>query len=131
MMKTKNKGGRPPMFNAPEEMAEKIDEYFYYIGKDEKPVNHLDDTPTITGLIYYIGFADRKSFYEYEKKEEFTHIIKRSKTIVENWYEKSLMKGNATGSIFALKNMGWRDKPEVEVSGDKEETEFTIVLKRD
>ena len=37
--------------------------------------------------------------------------------IVENGYEMALRENNAAGSIFALKNMGWKDKTEHEMSG--------------
>lgn len=35
--------------------------------------------------------------------------------MVENGYESALRQNNATGSIFALKNMGWKDKTEQDV----------------
>jgi len=32
-------------------------------------------------------------------------------------YEKALQGHSPTGAIFALKNFGWRDKQDVELSG--------------
>ena len=37
--------------------------------------------------------------------------------MVECEYEKRLAGQSPTGAIFALKNMGWKDKSEVEQSG--------------
>lgn len=112
----KKKRGRPPMFATPEELQEKIDEYFelLYVDREEKDTSiHDDNTPTITGLTLFLGFSDRSSFYEYEEKPDFTHTIKRARSRVENWYEKCLLNNSSTGPIFALKNLGWRDKQEV------------------
>jgi len=113
--------GRPPKYNTVEELQEKIDEYFDLIKvpEDEKDITvHNDNTPTITGLVLYLGFCDRASFYDYEKIDEFSHTIKRARLKVENWYEKCVLVGKATGPIFALKNLGWADKKEIEHSGE-------------
>jgi hypothetical protein len=110
--------GRPPMYSTKEELQEKIDEYFVLLYVDDKEkdiIVHNDNTPTITGLVLFLGFSDRKSFYEYEKKSEFTHTIKRARMKIENWYEKCLISAKTpTGSIFALKNLGWDDKQQLE-----------------
>ena len=102
-----NNGGRPPKFALPEELEEKCLSYFEYcIDNTEKP--------TITGLTLYVGFCERKSWDDYAKKDEFVHIVKRAKLTVENSYETSA----TTFDMFALKNMGWKDKTEVELGGD-------------
>lgn len=70
---------------------------------------------TVTGLTLFLGFCSRASLDDYEKRsEEFSYIIKRAKLAVENSYE---MSGLAF-DIFALKNMGWKDKTETEHSGE-------------
>jgi hypothetical protein len=46
----------------------------------------------------------------YAAKKEFLYIVKRAKLTVENSYELS----GTTFDMFALKNMGWKDKTEVE-----------------
>ena len=102
-----NNGGRPPTFATPDALEEKCIDYFKYcIDKEEKP--------TITGLTLYVGFCERKSWDDYAKKQEFLHIVKRAKLTVENSYENSA----TTFDMFALKNMGWSDKTEMEMSGD-------------
>ena len=100
--------GRPPKYETVEELNDKIVEYFEKIKKEK-------DSPTITGLVLHCGFCDRASFYDYEKKPEFTHTIKKARTTLEMVYEKYLLKGNNTaGAIFALKNFGWTDKQQIE-----------------
>jgi hypothetical protein len=99
-----NKGGRPPMYDSPEELATQVNSYFGYCKKS-------DIKATITGLALYLGFCSRQSLEDYVEKEEFTYIIKRAKLAVENSYELS----GQTIDIFALKNMGWKDKSEQEI----------------
>ncbi len=98
-----NVGGRPPHFENAEHLEVKCSEYFLHcIANEEKP--------TITGLTLFVGFSSRSSWDDYEKREGFSYIVKRAKLTVENSYEKS-----ATAfDIFALKNMGWKDRTEVE-----------------
>jgi len=98
-----NKGGRPPHYSNPEDLANRVTEYFEFC--DEKK-----DKATITGLTLFLGFCDRSSLIDYSKNEGFSHIIKAAKTMIENSYEEH----GQTIDIFALKNMGWKDKQEVE-----------------
>lgn len=100
--------GRPPLFETADDLQKAVESYL-----EETPVEKY----TITGLALSLGFESRQSFYDYEERGEFSYIIKRSRLFVENAYELKLSGNNATGSIFALKNMGWKDKTEVEQSG--------------
>ncbi len=112
-----SKVGRPPKYANPEELQVKIDEYFEQdikIELERKPF-----TLTITGLVLYCGFCDRVSFYDYEKRPEFSYTIKRARARIEEHYEKRLQGNNCTGSIFALKNFGWIDKQETEHTFDE------------
>jgi hypothetical protein len=102
------KGGRPRIYETPDELETAIDAYFEGSERDEI---------TITGLALYLGFESRQSLYDYEKDPRFSYIIKRAKLRVEMNYEMRLNSNSCTGAIFALKNMGWRDKTEVEQSG--------------
>lgn len=112
--------GQPRFFETPEELQTKVDEYFelckYEVIKDAVSGEEVmkGDTITISGLALYLGFESRQSFYDYEKLPEFSYIIKKARFKVECSYEKRLDSRNPTGAIFALKNMGWKDKQEVE-----------------
>jgi hypothetical protein len=130
-----NEGGRPPLYNNVNELQKKIDEYFES-GANKKTIIVGEATIelpiyTITGLVYYLGFDSRQSFYDYEKKEEFMYNIKRARLRIEMNYEQNLQFNNATGSIFALKNMGWFDKTEVEHSLNERMKLPDIILKID
>lgn len=117
--------GRPPTFENDKQLQEAIDDYFnngvakrqVVIGKVPNQQVIEIQIPTITGLCYYIGFESRQSFYDYELKPEFTYTVKRARLFIEKEYEEQLTSGNTVGAIFALKNMGWRDKHEIEGSG--------------
>ena len=118
----KHPGGRPPVYNTPEELQKAIDNYFKKGGTDRLFICGSGPNKyevkvtifTITGLCLYCGFESRQSFYDYEKNDEFSYIIKKARLQIESMYEENLQYGNTTGSIFALKNMGWIDKTEVD-----------------
>lgn len=111
--------GKPPIFKDEAQLKRKINQYF----NDHLPSEKTDEETgekyivnpsplTITGLALYLGFESRQSFYDYEKKEEYSYIIKRARLAIESCYEEGLHYKTPTGSIFALKNMGWFDRQE-------------------
>ena len=114
--------GRPPKYKNPKELQIKIDEYFskgctidtVWIKGCETPLQVK--RPTITGLVLYVGFNNRASFYDYEIIPEFTNTIKRARAKIEQHYEELLQKGLGAGAIFALKNFGWIDTPLIDQS---------------
>jgi len=124
---------RPPKYGSPKELQSKIDEFFL----DE------DITKSITGLCYYLGFASRQSFYDMEEKEGFTYTIKKARLRIEMYYEELLLSRAIPGAIFALKNLGWSDRQEIDhtskgerlspisVTVDKSETAKTLKKLRD
>lgn len=136
--------GRTPIYTDPEELASKLLDYFTWIqgefeikeglrtftsGKGDNQVTTSEtyeykfwirspEEPTMTGLAIYLGFESRQSLYDYAKKDGFSYPIKRALLEVENNYEKGLWSDKVTGVLFALKNMGWTDKQEVEQKTD-------------
>lgn len=103
-------GGRPLIYDNPTELAAQCEAYFA-----ECETNGYK--PIITGLTLFLGFADKTTLYDYRDRPEFSHPIKRAITRIEAAYETNLQGTTPTGSIFALKNMGWKDKTEAEVYG--------------
>lgn len=103
--------GQPRKYKTPEELEQAVDKYFEITPEARQ---------TITGIALYLGFVSRQSFYDYEELEGYSYIIKKARLMVENSYEQTLRSKDipATGSIFALKNMGWRDRQEVENTHD-------------
>lgn len=114
-------------YHDPAKLKEKIDEYFTNC-PHKKTVTHgfkreTVSVPTISGLALYLGFADKKSLYDYEKNPRFTEVIKYARTRIENIYEMGLHSPNVIGSIFALKNFGWQDTQHI-----KQEVEETLYV---
>jgi len=120
-----NQGGRPPFYETPEELQEAIDNYFEFGAHKKQHITQLGNiveipTYTICGLALYLGFSTRKSLVDYSEKIEFVSIIKKAMSKIEMMYEENLQGSNCTGSIFALKNMGWHDKTEHDVTSGGE-----------
>jgi hypothetical protein len=108
-------GGRPLRFETPADLKTEADLYF-----------EGTDRPTLAGLAYALGI-DRQTLYNYKKRDGFFDIIKNYRDRVEVKYEERLIYDNQpTGVIFALKNMGWKDKVEQEHSGN---LGFDVTLK--
>jgi hypothetical protein len=111
------KVGRPLAYETNEELQDAIHDYFtngvkqkeVIIGKAPNQEKVSIPVPTISGLCYHAGFESRQSFYDYEKRPEFSYTVKRARLFIEKEYEEQLQIGNTTGAIFALKNMGWTD----------------------
>ena len=123
------KRGRKPIILDVETLQAKINDYFANC-PDKTTLSSFDKnsgewvtfdkiTPTICGLALYLGFSSRKAFYDYEQKPEFSDTIKKARLRIENEYEKQLYNDKCTGAIFALKNLGWKDKTETEVTASE------------
>lgn len=122
------------MFKSPEEMQVLIDLYFDGGANKRKIVTMtgaIVEVPmlTISGLVYFLGFSSRDSFYEYEKKEEFTDILKKARLRIEMNYEELLFDAKCTGAIFALKNLGWEDRSRTDItSGGEKITGINYII---
>lgn len=138
--------GRKPKYAKPEELAERLMEYFEWIqgefiienkittktqgeGKsaitttETEPVKiwiRYPESPTMTGVALFLGFESRQSLYDYGKKARFSYPIKKALLEIENNYEKNLIGKDVVGVIFALKNMGWADKTETDITSKGE-----------
>ncbi len=99
-----------PNYKTDKELRDKIQDYFDNGIVIKKSVQ----VPTISGLCLHLGFESRQSFYDYQKKDKFSYTIKRARLRIEKEYEEQLQVGNTVGAIFALKNLGWSDKQEID-----------------
>jgi hypothetical protein len=97
---------RPLKFKTIKKLQSKIDKYFKDTPKDEW---------TITGLAMALD-TYRQTLCNYEEKDEFVDTIKKAKQKVENGYEIDLKKSGRSGTIFALKNFGWTDRSETDLT---------------
>lgn len=135
-----NNGGRPPIYTDAEKLEENVIEYFTWCkgeyeeregvrtetkGKGKDAITTTEtysymfcvrepEIPSITGLAIFLGFNSKSTLYEYAERIEFSDSIKKGLLQIENKYEKGLWNDKPTGVIFALKNMGWSDKKEVD-----------------
>lgn len=100
-----SRGGRPPIIASPEEFDRLVEEHRELCAEQKIPV-------TFTGMALHLGFSSRRSFYDYQKRDGFSHSVKRARLLVEAEYESRLHGSNVAGAIFALKNMGWSDRQE-------------------
>lgn len=114
-------GGQPLKWKTPEELEEKIEEFYKWCDKNNKK-------KTVSRLAWYLG-TNRTTLLHYEKASEFdwlkhldedtrlsyVNAIKRAKAYIESEYEESLFnKSETTGAIFTLKNnYNWVDKQEI------------------
>ena len=99
-------------YKTSEELEAGIEAYFKSL-EYEYEGQTLSKPATITGLAHFLGFCDRQSFYDYEKRGTFSCTVKRARLYIESKYEEGLQGKAPTGCIFALKNFGWKDKTEV------------------
>lgn len=103
--------GRPPKYDDPNVMMQKIAEYLDWEDQQKRPDSYSKmgkGIYTLSGCALYLGFATRQQMYEYEKKTpEFNYIINRFRSFMTHWNEQKLYWGGTfQGSNFWLKNWG-------------------------
>lgn len=103
--------GRPLKFKSVEDLEKKIEAYF---------VSVVPRQYTITGLAMALD-VDRDTLLNYEDRPEFFGTIKRAKTRIEWGYELTLRERGSSGDIFGLKNFGWTDKSEQDITSKGEQ----------
>jgi hypothetical protein len=125
-------------------LANRIDQYFKYIEgvphTGQKPVNGKDtatttqkiwdrqpEPATIAGMALFLGFSSKQEFEAYEDSGIHAHILKRGRLRLEAAYESRLYQ-TPTGVIFALKALGWNDKPEVRKRTSKTDNTLQVEI---
>ena len=104
------KVGRRLVVETPEKMDQLVDEYVALKTEAKEPV-------TLMGLILHLGLSSRESLDRYADRPGFVDSVKKAKSVVAEVYERRLHGPQPVGAIFALKNMGWTDRQEVESRG--------------
>ena len=105
------KVGRPRIIKSVKQFEERANAYF-------KDCEAKGEPPLLTGLILALGLSSRASLDEYGQRQEFLNSVKKAKLRIEMEYERDLRSRNPSGPIFALKNFGWTDKQDLELSGN-------------
>jgi hypothetical protein len=100
-------------------------------------VDHMKDGASVTSFAASIGVC-RDTISEWMSvHDEFSAAVKRGKAVCAAWWERTARSGatgglaNPTLCIFGLKNMApdeWREKQEIEHSGDVAHTVTRIEL---
>lgn len=98
---------RPMTYETPEALEAAIDGYF------EKHPQAKDWT--LTGLCIHCGIT-RKTLYNYEERDEFRRLVEMAKNHIEHSYELMLKAGGGASAIFGLKNFGWKDHINTQIS---------------
>lgn len=95
------------MFAKPEHFRVKAARYFRDAEEAGQPI-------TLTGFCLAMGFRNKSQPRRYaEKYPEMKDAVDEAFLRIEHAYEQNLLQArNPTGTIFALKNFGWRDSPE-------------------
>ena len=128
--------GRPLKYTDINKLQQDIDNYFKTCDKGEEievydkkaqEVKKIKVTIpyTITGLAIALNTC-RQTLLNYEVLPEYLDTIKNAKQRVENYAELRLMKGDLfpASAIFALKNHGWQDKQDIEVTTETLESKL-------
>ena len=135
--------GRPSKYKTAAELDEAIQDYFdecvpspltftnsdgleqVAVDKNGNPIIR-ENPATMAGLAYHLGYSTRQAIYDLENKVDpeneddsnYSYLIKRARLKIESEHEARLCtKDKPVGSIFWLKNHGWTDKQETELSG--------------
>jgi hypothetical protein len=104
--------GRPRKIKTAEQAQALCSAYFVLCKKENRPL-------TMCGLARALGFSTRLSLMgNAARADPVGQVLADALAQVEEGYESNLHRNIPTGSIFALKNMGWADRQEVEHSGD-------------
>lgn len=114
--------------NNPEHVQRFIDKSNAYFDECD-----LADKPyTVTGLCLFLGMSDKNRLYEMCKRDdELAELGKQVRTIVEQQCEERLCGKFNPGDLFKLKNMGWSDQQQIDVSLDGNITLVTGIPESD
>jgi len=125
----------PPDFTDIDSLITLIDKYFEFINgeyhfenKPAKTAKENDavaqkvwdrepEPPTFAGFAFFLGFSSLEEFDKYIEDGPFSETLKRGRLRIEASYEKKLHTQATTGTIFALKSMGWKERSENKQTG--------------
>lgn len=106
-----NARGRPRKLESAVHFDDLVDAYIDFCYEVDEPL-------TITGLALFVGFHNQRDLHRFRSEQpDFAPSVNRAIAMVESAYERNLHGTTSTGSIFALKNFGWTDKTEHEITG--------------
>jgi hypothetical protein len=107
--------------SAPQRM-QMINDYFEYVrgdlspetstatAKQNKSSQRKPEIPTLRGLALFLEFKSLEDLERYEHLKHFRKCLRYARLKIEAAYEQQLFT-KPTGAMFALKSMGWSEKP--------------------
>lgn len=95
---------------------------------EQKVWDREPEPATIAGLVHHLGFSSRQAFEDYENKGKYADQLKRARLRIMAQYEKKLHATSSSGAIFALKSMGWDERPETKPADEAAKTIFKIEI---
>ena len=103
--------GRPLKFKTAEDLQKRIDEYFAWAEDKGLPLS-------IERLAVFLD-VDRKTVYNYSDKEDFFPTIKKAREYIYAFQVEQGMLGklHPAFTIFLMKNQGYSDRQEHDLSG--------------
>jgi len=102
--------GRPRKLTSAIKAKKLINKYFQDCKINDEPI-------TYCGYALALGFSKRDTVAEYiARNDDLSGPIAAGAMRVQKYYESLLSKAGCNGAIFALKNYGWRDKQEHDVT---------------
>jgi hypothetical protein len=105
-----------------------IEDYFKQALSDPKSKDQTIGLPTITGLALHLGFNSKEDFDLYESRGKYKTLIKTARFRIMAYYEGRLHYPAPTGAMFALKCMGWQDKPKAITKAPRKVKSITVKL---
>ena len=123
-----NGGSTISIYNTPESMQDKCDEYFETCfrvkrDRDGDPYIKVIKPPTYTGLARYLGFSSRSQMLNYKNDDaRFDGVVQRAMMVIEEYVEGKLQDSKApNGLMFILKNNAeWEEKTKRELSTEND-----------
>lgn len=111
----KRKGpGRPEKWT-PERMEQLLDKFIDYLYGVDEEGEYRNSIPSVSDFAFKNNIS-RQRLYEYEPFKHALEMcaLKRERDLEMGGYTNSI---NTTMAVFALKQLGWTDKQEIEHSG--------------
>lgn len=119
-------GGRPPKWESPEILQQKVDEFFDLINKGE-------EMPSVVGLACYLG-VHKQTLLNYQEKDDYKDIVNTAKQRIEKMFTARAYSGQIPAPIFiftAKNHYDYKDSQDLNhggQAGNPVKTETTIVL---
>lgn len=139
MPQYRHAGGRPKIFNSPDEFRTECEKYFKMcddtveIGHDSKGYEKKIQKPyTVSGLCLYLGVT-KVGLLAYKSKEGYKEIYNWALECCENYTEENALLGkiHPVFSMFSLKNnFGWKDQQDINVNQEPEKLSVADIKAR-